>query len=403
MVYGVLLIVSLLFFLLAVFFSLQVFLGVGPASLFRGIYGGEQKPARSNLDIVLLIPAHNEEEIIEHTLENLTRDHRNDVGRIIVIADNCSDQTAAKARKYDVEVIERFDEVTRGKGHAIAFGLDHLRNEPPEIIIILDADCSVEEGGLAQLASLAYRASLPVQGVYLLRRVREDMPARIAEFAFLIKNKIRPLGLRAMGMASPLFGSGMAFPWGVLLQSKIGNNHVTEDLLLGVELAQKRFPPLFCSEAKIWSSFPIDNNAEQSQRRRWEHGYLDVLVKNTPRLLSGALSQSRPLLFFVALDLAIPPLTLFILLLGGWFFLCCFLFGLTGALAPMCLTFFALSLVASALIQAWRQHGRSILSPKDIAYIPRYMGKKIPLYASFLSNRQKDWVRTSRKTNADEN
>jgi len=74
---------------------------------------------------VILMPAHNEEAIIEDTVRH-TLSKLGPTGRLLVIADNCTDSTARRARAAGAEVTERHDPHHRGKGYALAHGVDQL-------------------------------------------------------------------------------------------------------------------------------------------------------------------------------------------------------------------------------------------------------------------------------------
>src|SRR5437588_325245 len=101
----------------------------------------------------------------------------------------------------------------RGKGYALDFGLRHLEADPPQIVVILDADCRMENGALAKLKREAVRTGGPVQALYLLAESRdgESRRGRLSRFAFLFKNGVRPLGLRRLGLPCLLTGTGLAF------------------------------------------------------------------------------------------------------------------------------------------------------------------------------------------------
>src|SRR5579884_4034850 len=82
---------------------------------------------RGELDLAVVIPAHDEETQIVTTVRSIQAcDYDPARRRIIVIADNCSDQTAAAARRSGAEVWERSDPLHRGKGHALAWAFDRV-------------------------------------------------------------------------------------------------------------------------------------------------------------------------------------------------------------------------------------------------------------------------------------
>jgi glycosyltransferase involved in cell wall biosynthesis len=115
----------------------------------------------------VLIPAHDEALVIEDTVRRALALIGSD-GRLIVIADNCGDDTAAKARAAGAQVIERHAPTLRAKGYALAFGIDHLRAEPPDIVVTLDADCQCTQGSFDLLARQAMLAGRPVQALFFM-------------------------------------------------------------------------------------------------------------------------------------------------------------------------------------------------------------------------------------------
>ena len=100
-----------------------------------------------------------------------------------------------------------------GKGYALDFGLKHLAANPPDIVIIIDADCRVSENAIETMAQACAATGRPVQ-VLDLMTAPEGSPInyRVAEFAWRVKNWVRPLGLSALGLPCQLMGTGMAFP-----------------------------------------------------------------------------------------------------------------------------------------------------------------------------------------------
>ena len=139
-----------------------------------------------------LIPAHDEAAVIVDTLAALKPQLVNG-DRLLVVADNCSDDTAALARSAGAEAVERFHATLRGKGFALAFGVRYLEVTPPEVLLIVDADCRVEAGAVERLARLCAETSRPVQALYLMRAPSgASLKMRVAEFAWRGKNWVRP-------------------------------------------------------------------------------------------------------------------------------------------------------------------------------------------------------------------
>src|SRR4051794_11924009 len=101
-----------------------------------------QDPAVAPDRVTVVIPAHDEAGQIEATVRLLARDAGGGQ-RILVVADNCADDTAARAARAGARVIERNDPAHIGKGFAISFALRHLDAAPPDVVVLVDADCRV--------------------------------------------------------------------------------------------------------------------------------------------------------------------------------------------------------------------------------------------------------------------
>ena len=141
--------------------------------------------------IAVVIPAHNEEAIISATLRSVQSQLR-DGDRVIVIADNCTDQTESTVIDLGAECLVRDDPMNRGKGYALQFAIEALRAEPPDIVMFVDADCLFADGALRLTASIALGEGRPAQALYLMRAPENAAPRqRVAEFAWLFINQVR--------------------------------------------------------------------------------------------------------------------------------------------------------------------------------------------------------------------
>ncbi len=346
--------------------------------------------------VAVLVPAHDEAEGIAPVIDGI----RMQLGahdRLLVVADNCSDATATVAREHGAEVIERFHDTQRGKGYALDFGVRHLAAQPPDVLIVIDADCTVHAGAIDRLAARVRVTNRPVQGLDLMRAPPQaGIKAKVAEFAWLLKNQVRPRGLARIGLPCPLMGTGMALPWQALAHVQLASASLAEDMQLGIHLAQQGFAPLFEESALVTSDFPLTAAAQATQRTRWEHGHLGMILAHAPRLLLQGMLHADRNRIAMALDMGVPPLALLALLLvTGW------LAGLAAALAgvgvvPLCLFTLALGMFALAILLAWYGWGRQAISLGALLHVPLYVLGKIPHYLRFVFKREKRWVRTQR-------
>jgi cellulose synthase/poly-beta-1,6-N-acetylglucosamine synthase-like glycosyltransferase len=346
--------------------------------------------------IAVLIPAHNESAVIARTLQTLLPTVPAGC-RVVVVADNCTDDTAAIARRLGAEAIERSAADRRGKGFALDFGLAHLAKDPPQAVVFLDADCQVRPDTVRLLGQAAVSTRRPVQGLNLCDPdPRGGELQAVSGLAFRFKNLVRTLGLARLAGLCHLTGTGMALPWPLVSRAQLADGNVVEDLQLGIDLALAGSPPLFVPEARVDSPLPQGSQAARTQRTRWEHGHLKTLLTQVPRLVGLGIQHRRLDLCWLAVDLAIPPLALLACgWLGLWFLALASVLAGAGPAPLVALTLLGLML-AGSILAGWLAHCRRVVPLASLLAAPLYAAWKLPIYAAFLVRRQRDWVRTQR-------
>jgi cellulose synthase/poly-beta-1,6-N-acetylglucosamine synthase-like glycosyltransferase len=346
--------------------------------------------------LAILMPAHNEALVISESLQSVIPQLEQG-DRLLVVADNCTDDTSMIASANGAEVIIRADLACRGKGFALDYGIRHLALDPPDIVIVIDADCQVAERSIDLLARHCALSNRPVQSLYLMYAGKDaGLGLRIAEFAWTIKNHVRPLGLLLMGLPCQLMGTGMAFPWKCISAASLATAQIVEDMQLGIELARAGTPPVFCPDALVTSRFPATAEGARGQRTRWEHGHLSLILSDAPRLFWESVKSMNLDTLAMALDLSVPPLALLVLqILLVW--VACIVFWLvTRAQLPLDIITAAAALVGTAILASWSRFGRHIVSFGSLAMALIYAIAKIPLYFRFFFARQRDWIRSKR-------
>jgi cellulose synthase/poly-beta-1,6-N-acetylglucosamine synthase-like glycosyltransferase len=348
--------------------------------------------------IAVLVPAHNEESGISKTLLSIKFEMRAG-DRLVVVADNCTDRTALFARAAGAEVVERNDDNHRGKGFALHAGVLYLAKDPPEMVVIVDADCTLKQGALERLAAMVVATGGPVQACYLMTSpagVRSDMAVR--EFAFIVKNQMRPLGLSKLGLPCQLTGSGMAFPWAVLQAANLSTDNLVEDMKLGLDLARSGHAPNFCASAMVLSEFPHSQVGSITQNRRWENGHLKMIrTAMTTIMKRGSLRNLR--LLSMILDIMVPPLALLVLLQAAVFAFTALLFLVGGNALALTVSIANLVLVTIGISAAWLAYGAKLLPLGKLYRIPLYALRKVAFYAKIFRGDTAGggWIRTDRR------
>ena len=377
-------------FLLTCCFAAEVFAGLKP--LAQPSLAQEEYP-----EAVIIVPAHDEQSVIDAGLKRLNGAAAGHA-QILLVADNCSDKTAQIGRANGVEVIERFDPEQRGKGFALDFARRHLSAKPPSVVLIVDADCTIDAESVERLVRSCAALCRPCQATYL-QQPRPDASSvvQLSTFAFFVKNVIRQRALQRLAGRAHLLGSGMALPWFIFASAELATGNIVEDLKLGQELAAVGHAAVFVEQAAIWSSAETDINTI-SQRRRWEGGFLQNAVRVGPRMFATALRSTDGRLLWSAIDVIIPPFALLILLDLLTLSVAAGLTWLVSARAwPLLGLSGGLLLALFALGCAWARGGSRFVSLASLCRAPFYVAWKLPMYIGFARHgAPKEWVRTGR-------
>ncbi|WP_322513469.1 glycosyltransferase family 2 protein [Chloroflexus sp.] len=344
---------------------------------------------------VIMIPAHNEERLLPDLLANLNQlDYPRELYSVHVVADNCTDRTAAVAKAHGAQVYERFDQTLRGKGYALEWLLQQIweRNEPHDAIVILDADSVVSANFLRVMDARLARGERVIQAYYTVRQPEGAWSAGIRAVALIVLHYLRPLGRMVLGGSTGLKGNGMVFAADIVRRHR-WTASLTEDIEYHMTLILAGERAMFAPDAVVWAEMPDSLRAAQSQNERWERGRMEMIRRYVPRLLRESLRRRSFLLIDAAIEQLIPPFSV----VTGASVLIALLALLLRDPAALALAGFILGgqlvYILSGLILArapWPVY-RSLL------FTPLFMVWKLWLYARLLLGlKPRDWIRTAR-------
>jgi len=346
---------------------------------------------------VVLVPAHNEEGEIGKTLQILQQDLPENT-RILCVAHNCSDGTANVVRSLGAEAIEVKDAGTGGKPDALKAGLRFLDAHPPEVVVVIDADCSVAQGAIRLLATKVKQLGHPVMGAYFFAAQADGHKAGgISSLALLLKNFIRPLGLQRLGLPCLLNGSGSAYPFQAIRHAPHGEGSIAEDYQLTLDLLDMGYVTTFEPDARIDGRLPKREATAQKQRRRWEHGHLFLSFNTAPRVLLQGLLRFQLNRWVLGLDLLVPPLAYLGLLV---------IVAALANLASLAIlnaepyALYALGIVAGGFVASLMMASFKFAGPEKtraaLWAVPGYLLWKLPIYRDFFNRRETRWMKTER-------
>ena len=346
--------------------------------------------------MTVIVPAHNESSHIAPMIRALQLELR-PADAILVVADNCTDDTYAVAEAAGARVVRREDPARRGKGYALDYALRELAKCPPDAVVVMDADCYASPGSLLKLATVACARNRPVQAQYdMIHPGADNQSLHISAFSYKVKAWVRPTGLRALGLPCGLMGTGMALPWKIASGARLASSHLVEDLQLSLQLACDGFAPEYCTDAKITSTFPVSLQGQQIQRERWETGHLRLILELVPAMIWRGLRTGNIPLLALAVDTAIPPLALLTLLIAAETLAGVILYCVGGSALPFGIGLATCGLLLSSILAAWRIAfpGESIGTM--VLRVPDYVLGKFGLYVRALAGKRIEWVRSPR-------
>jgi cellulose synthase/poly-beta-1,6-N-acetylglucosamine synthase-like glycosyltransferase len=347
----------------------------------------------------LLVPAHDEAQVIGELLASLAAvDYPVALRDVHVVADNCTDGTAAVVRAAPlagVRVWKRHDVALTGKGYALRWLLEQLEagGHTYDAYVVVDADSRVSPNLLRVMATGLAGGAQALQARYRVANESNAWTAGLRAVAFALFNHVRPLGRLALGWSAGLKGNGMCFAREVIERQSWGSYTLAEDAEYHLSLIEQGVRVRYVPEAVVTSAMPTTLRQARSQQQRWERGRLLLARAHGPALVRGALRHADLARLDAIVEVCLPPISL-----------------LAGLLAVVTVSALALpwlpgKAVALALVALFALHvliGLVLanLPPRaylSLLYAPWYIVWKIGLYVGAAIQRgEARWVRTDR-------
>lgn len=351
---------------------------------------------RTRFDIV--VPAHNESAGIALTVASLRAiDYPDDRYRILVIADNCTDNTAELASEAGARVIPRQSATERGKGYALALGYATSLSEGfADAVVVVDADTHVSPNLLSAFSSRFAGGADAVQAEYGVRNGAASWRTRLMVIALTCFHTVRSLARARLRVSCGLRGNGMGFSASLLRRVPPRAFSIVEDVEYGVSLSLAGVRVEYVFEAVVDGEMPTSAAASETQRERWEGGRLALVRSHVPPLLASARGANRWVAYDMAADLLVPPLTSLVFFAGLGFLISAGLL-LAGTVGRLAVVPWLLSILAIAvyIVRGAMLSGVGATAFLDLLWAPVYAVWKVTLLFR-KSRRNGEWVRTAR-------
>lgn len=352
-------------------------------------------PAKS-LSLAVVIPAHNEEDQIETTVEAVFRSsYPRHLYRVFVIADNCTDETAQVAAAKGVSVFERHDPEHRGKGQALDWFFSNCKSAYSafDAVLIMDADTQPDGQFLSEMSlSLAHPMVEVVQGCGGVSNAEANWRTALTSAAFAV-NHLRPAGRNRIGGTAGLRGNGMGFRTSVLERHGWPAYSIVEDAEFSLKLLLEGTIVHYNPDAIVSSEMPTQAVQAEKQRMRWEGAWLLMARSFMPPLLARFIRRPRIRYLDAVIGFLVPPFSLLVLsqlvVIGA----ASTIHIVAGPILIFCLGV-DLFYVLSGLIQ------RRVSPAVWISLVsaPLFILWKLPLYVKMLRQKGNAWERTKRQS-----
>ena len=264
-----------------------------------------------------IIPAHNEEKVISNLVESLkNQNYDKSLYDIYVIADNCTDETAKKAKEAGAIVYERFDEEHKTKGYALNWFLQQKIEEdaPYDAFCIFDADNIVDVNFLKAMNKKLCQGEDVVQGYRDIKNPSDSWVSAGYAIFYWTMNRFYHLARYNLGLSPLINGTGFMVKFDVVKPEGWNTKTLTEDIEFSLKriIAGKKLG--WATDAIVYDEQPVGFKQSWSQRSRWTVGHIQCLKEYT-KPLAVAVKDNKTVMNFDGLLYMLGSIPMFVLTL----------------------------------------------------------------------------------------
>jgi peptidoglycan-N-acetylglucosamine deacetylase len=291
------------------------------------VYGTPEQIAAYRPRVAVLIPAYNEEKVIERTIQGaLDSDYPN--LRVIVIDDGSKDRTLEIARRAFAaeEAAGRVLILTKpngGKAEALNFGLEHIGDA--ELFVGIDADTIIAPDAIVRMVPHFLNPKVAAVAGNAKVGNRVNLWTRWQALEYITSQNFERRALNTMGAVSVVPGAIGA--WRVKAVREAGGYHVdtvAEDADLTMALLRNGHRVEYEDMALAFTEAPTNANALMRQRFRWSFGILQAVFKHrgvfARKGALGFVALPNILIFQILLPLVSPFIDLMFAAGVIWYF-----------------------------------------------------------------------------------
>ena len=240
-----------------------------------------------NNRFMAIIPAHNEEAVIENLISSLKKqNYPKELYDIYVIADNCTDNTAKIAKDAGAIVYERFDSMHKTKGAALKWFLAQkiVEDAPYDAFCIFDADNIVDVDFIKNMNKKLCQGETVVQGYRDIKNPTDSWITAGYAIFYWTMNRFYHLARYNIGLSPLINGTGFMVRFDQVKPDGWNTKTLTEDIEFSLKQIIKGKKLGWARDAIVYDEQPVGFKQSWSQRSRWTVGHIQCMQEYTTQL-----------------------------------------------------------------------------------------------------------------------
>jgi cellulose synthase/poly-beta-1,6-N-acetylglucosamine synthase-like glycosyltransferase/peptidoglycan/xylan/chitin deacetylase (PgdA/CDA1 family) len=305
---------------------------IGAAAIYdrlqEKIFGRPADVASYKPKVAVLIPAYNEEKVIERTVRAALNSNYSNL-RVIVIDDGSRDRTlevarAAFAREEVEGKVLILTKPNFGKAAALNYGIEHI--EDAELFVGIDADTIIAGDAISRLVPHFINPKVGAIAGNAKVGNRVNLWTRWQALEYITSQNFERRALDVLGAVSVVPGAIGA--WRVSAVREAGGyqlDTVAEDADLTMALLRRGYRVEYEDMALAYTEAPTNANGLMRQRFRWSFGILQAVYKHrgvfARKGVLGFVALPNIVIFQILLPLVSPLIDIMFAFGAIWYFL----------------------------------------------------------------------------------
>ncbi len=249
------------------------------------------KPAKKLHKYAILIAARDEECVIANLIDSIHKqDYPSELITTFVVADNCTDRTAAIARECGAICYERFNDTDKTKGFALQYLFEQIKRdygiEAFEGYFIFDADNLLKEDYVSRMNDSFDAGEKIITSYRATKNINESWIASTYALHWLSSIRTRHRARSVLRLATNIQGTGFLFA-NEIVRDGWKYTSLTEDRALTADCVVQGYEISYNNDAIFYDEQPVSLKIALRQRLRWAKGHLMAFAESGPGLFKN--------------------------------------------------------------------------------------------------------------------